>query len=455
MRVRNCRLRGSMFVAALITLALLQASCFPPQNITPERRRADSIRASILRVTDIRIHGASGVASPPILRLPVDNRPGTGIGDDALTLEFEMQCDGIPNVTLELIHCDQNWVPTENVFVQDPTVLRGNDFTVARAPVGVTHYDYMLSTTFPRPGYRPQVQYAGNYIARIVDYYNLHHVLAECRFFAVETRASMGMQIYSDFYESAQTKVLQNGWKIRVDAVPENTLFGGTILGTHLYQSGQWYAPLIADQEHQSEGEEKGAPWVTWSPTILGKTTAVFGNIAGGNEHRLLDLTDVGQYPTTGNVLTTALSDIPRMRFVEYDNNGIPPDRLVALSDADYVEFQFRLDLQGKRTSSDIFVVGTFNNWIPSPEWQLQYDRITGFYMVRGLLRRALHEYQYVAGKWDADHNVLREADATLLEGNPRDASQAYYAFLYYHDNTAGGFDKIVGVAYGLSTNIR
>jgi hypothetical protein len=144
-------------------------------------------------------------------------------------------------------------------------------------------------------------------------------------------------------------------------------------------------------------------------------------------------------------VLTTPLSDIPRSDFTQYDNNGIPPERFVPLSDADYVYFEFRLDLRGAIVKEDIFVVGTFNNWIPTREWQLHYDKASGFYIVRGLIRRAFHEYEYVAGYWDVDTGKLRGADPTLLEGNITNASLPYYAFIYYHDTSVGGYDRIIG----------
>lgn len=430
---------------------LLIAGCFPQSGTRSSRAAGDSTRVSVSRVMGLRIHGAGDPASPPILRLPVDGKPSGGIGSDAITIAFEMQSDALPSITLQLIHCDHNWAPTQNVFIQDPFRLKSSDFEIERAPVGVSHYDYICRLTFPTQLGKPAVTYSGNYLARIVDYYDPNNVLAEGRFFAVEPRCGVAVSAASDFYESTQTSVLQHGLKINVEALPTNDLFGGRINAIHLYPAGQWYSPLEAAEDAEDLGYAKGVPWITWNPSFAGKTTALFANIPAGNEHRLLDLTDVALFPTTGGMLTTPLSDIPRSSFNYLDNNGGTPDRYVPPSDADYVYFEFRLDLEGKSVQEDIFVVGTFNNWIPSPAWMMHHDKTTGFYIARGLIRRAFHEYEYRAGKWDNDNGVLRNADPTLLEGNLSNASLPYYAMVYYYDTSTGAYDRLIGVGVDIS----
>lgn len=439
---------AALAVAAAVSIAL--AACVPPQSGSRRGGRGDSAHTEITRVLNMRIHGSEEVSSPPILRLPVDGKPSNGLGSDALTVEFEMQSEQPPSISLLLVHCDRDWKPTENMFVQDPVKLRGNDFTIERAPIGVSHYDYLCRATFPTPDGRPGVTYGGNYLARIVDYYDNKKVLAESRFFAIEHRSAVTMDITSDFFESAQTKVLQHGLKVRVEVSPSGSLFGGEMLAVELFRSGQWLQPMIADDTTEAS-YATGQPWVTWSSSILGKTAALFANLPAGNEHRLLDLSDIVQYPTTSTVLTTPLSDIPRQNFLSFDNNGTTPDRLIPLGDADYVYFEFKLDLQGRSVREDIFVVGTFNDWLPQREWQMHFDPGTGFYTARGYIRRAFHEYQYVAGHWDDGAGVLRAAESTALEGNLTAANETFYALAYYHATTAGGFDKIVGGGIGFS----
>jgi Domain of unknown function (DUF5103) len=450
MRVRSVPARTCGFVVLAVLLHLL-GGCVPVSGTRGARGGNDSLYVAITRVLDLRIHGAGDPGSPPILRLPVDGKATGGIGSDALTIEFEMQSDVLPNITLQLVHCDRNWVPTENVFIQDPFRLRSNDIEMERSPIGASHYDYICRVTFPRVGSKPEVTFSGNYLARVVDYYDQNKILAEGRFFAVEPRAGVSLSIASDFYESTQTAVLQHGLKIFAEATPNFDLFGGRINAIHLYPAGQWYSPMKASEDFVDSAPPKGAPWITWRPAFAGKSSAEFRNIPAGNEHRLLDLSDIFLFPTTGGLMSTPLSDIPRSSFNYFDNNGIPPKRFVPLSDADYVYFEFRLDLQGQNVKEDIFVVGTFNNWVPTAEWMMHYDKTTGFYIARGLIRRAFHEYEYRAGNWDADNGVLRNAEATLLEGNLSNSSLPYYAMTYYYDTSNGVFDRLIGIGVDIS----
>jgi hypothetical protein len=212
--------------------------------------------------------------------------------------------------------------------------------------------------------------------------------------------------------------------------------------------------PMIATPDNARQNSAPGEVWTDWSGYLGTRAVAEFKNLPAGNEHRLLDLTDISLYPVTGGIITTPLSDLPRQGFSEYDNNGVAVARFVPLSDAEYVYFEFRLDLRGTEVKQDIAVIGTFNNWTPSREWRMFYDPQTGFYVARGLIKRALHEYEYVSGTWDEDAGVVRNAEPTLLEGNTRLATQLFYGFVYYHEQSAGGYDRVIGVGAGATARI-
>ena len=77
--------------------------------------------------------------------------------------------------------------------------------------------------------------------------------------------------------------------------------------------------------------------------------------------------------------------------------------------------------------------------------YNMHFDTVTGHYIARGFIKRAVHEYQYVAGEFDEDSGMLRGADPSLIEGNVNFNSEPYFVFVYYHDNASGGFDRIVG----------
>jgi hypothetical protein len=437
-------------------LALNHAGCISLQRSSSGSAANDSTdtHEKITRVRWVRIHGAENEAAPPIMRLP-GSKGANGIGSTALTLTCDLVSEGIPNLVLTLVHCDHNWQPTASIFVQDVMHLRTADLDISRSPMGVRQYDYTVSATFPRADASLRIQYSGNYLARLVDYYDNARVLAEARFFVVDSKAAVDVAIYSDLYQSAQTEVIQRGLKVQVGAETATDLFSSQVNAIALYHSGEWMRPMLATAENFMAENKPGEAWARWSSYVGGRALAEFGNLPSGNEHRLLDLTDLGLFPPTNGIVTTPLSDLPRREFYQYDNNGVAITRLIPSQDQDYVTFEFRLNLGGSEVKQDICVVGTFNNWTPSAEWRMSFDRRSGLYIVRGLIRRALHEYEYVSGDWDEDAQTLRHADASLIEGNSTMTSDPYYAFVYYRDPTAGGYDRIIGGGIGWSGSVR
>ena len=436
----------SPFGVVALALLLCVGSCTPVMNRLREAGAGDSTGGSveIERALWTRIHGAGSEQAPPIYRVPIEGKRAN-IGSDAITLRFDMQTASVPNLVLQVIHCDRNWNPTDNIFIQDPMRLQSTDFTIERSPLATSRFDYTVSITFPSALSNLKIEYSGNYLARVIDYFNEEQVIAEARFFAVEPSAEVAVESFSDFYESTQSDVVQHGVKAVVEAVPDQKLFTTQVRAIHLYQNGFWRYPMIADQYSRMAEQLPGEIWPTWSSFFAGRTIAEFRNIPAGNEHRVLDLTDLVTYPTTGAIITTPLSDLPRNGFHYYDNNGVALDRIIPVVDNDYVYFQFRLGLDGQRVREDICVVGTFNDWTPTREWRMYYDEQTGSYSARGWIKRAVHEYEYVAGTWDEDKGTLLHADATLLEGNVRDARLPLYAFVYYSEPSSGGYDRLIG----------
>lgn len=411
------------------------------------RDRSDANYEATVR--GARIYGAENRSAPPFLRVnpPGIGSSGGGFGAAALTVECDLIADAPPSLALVLVHCDRNWKPTQSVFIQDRSRLRANDFLVERAAIGVLNYDYSARITFPSESNLIEIRHSGNYIAQVVDYYNENKVLAELRFFAVEATAGVRLDVISDFYESAWTSKLQEGLVARAEVTPGNTIFTTQFTGVHLYEQGKWLHPLIADDDSRRRAPEKGTYRSTWSSYFGGKVVAEFFNIPAGNERRILDLSDVLDYPPSDGVLTTRLSDQPRFAtFSEQDNDGLTVYNYVSPEDDDYVYFEFRLDLEGREVKDEMAVVGTFNDWTPTWDWRLVFDPASKLYVARGWIRRAMHEYEYVTGKWNIDKGVLEKAEATLIEGNNVYATQTWYALAYYHDETSLSYDRIVGV---------
>ena len=88
-----------------------------------------------------------------------------------------------------------------------------------------------------------------------------------------------------------------------------------------------------------------------------------------------------------------------------------------------------------------IYLVGAFNNWKISPDYQLTNNY--GLYSITIPLKRGIYDYQYVIA--DYNNDVLNKSDWVTLEGNNWDAKNIYNIFLYYNDPNYGGYDRIIG----------
>lgn len=433
----------------VLLCGILYVGCVTSKTSGEEERAPTSEESQDITVRWAWIHGDEGRSTPPFLRVatPGGTSGGEGFGYQALTLELDLVADLPPNLSLILVHCDHDWNPTRSVFIQDRSRLRTNDFIVDPAPFTARNYDYKASITFPASSNSVNILHSGNYIARVVDYYNEDHVIAELPFFAVESVAGVSLQMQSDFFESAWTDKAQDGLVARVEIIPGLSLFSSNFQGIDLIEQGKWDQPMVANEQSARKSAKEGEYRSSWSPWYGGKVLAEFYNIPSGNEHRILDLTDMVSFPAIDGPVSTRVSDEPRFAtFAEHDNDGLPRFDYVQSTDDDYVYFEFNLDIQGEKVYDDMAVVGTFNNWTPTWDWRLTYDPSTRRYLARGWMKRAVQEYEYVSGKWNVDEGILEMPEATLIEGNSVYATQTWFALAYYRDQTSLAYDRIVGV---------
>lgn len=447
-------LRALCSAALCLMLSGLLGSCVPRNRTTTTGGADAPDRRYDASVVWAWIHGSETMSTPPIIRVKSPDGTGSagGFGSNSLTINCDIVADAQPSLALVLIHCDRDWKPTQSVFIQEQNRLTASDFVVEYAPIGVQNYDYSASITFPSTSNTIDIRHSGNYLARVVDLFDQKKVLAELRFFAVESSAGVSVRSYSDFFTSAWTEKVQDGLKVRVEVVPGFQLFSTQVTGVTLYEQGKWLKPMVADDDSKRRSVERGEYRATWSPFYGGKIVAEFWNLPAGNEYRLLDLSDLVDYPSIGGVQTTRLSDQPRFgSFSEQDNNGLLEFPYVPPQDDDLVYFEFRLDLDGEEVYDDMAVVGAFNDWIPTWEWRLVYNPETGLYTARGWLKRALHQYEYVSGRWNVDNGRLEQAEGTLIEGNNVYTSKTFYALAYYRDQTALSYDRIIGVGSTLT----
>lgn len=113
---------------------------------------------------------------------------------------------------------------------------------------------------------------------------------------------------------------------------------------------------------------------------------------------------------------------------------------------AEYTNVIFALETP--RIEENVFIVGGFNNYIPTEEHQMFYDEERQSYFGKILLKQGYYDYLFAVQKEDG-------LDLTTLEGSWHE-TENNYTILVYYSSYFDGYDQLIGVTSNdLSGNNR
>ncbi len=401
-------------------------------------------RASDVALRMIRAYGGTHEELPPVVIL---NAEKTGdLGSSSVTVEFDVSSSAIPNIYARIIHCTADWTPDEGSFLTDVN-NRTTIIDWKLAPERSTYAKYR--GVFSLPNQQTAIRFSGNWLVRIHDI-ETDSLLGETRFFAVDTRATIRMNFMSDFYEP---RYRVSGTAFTIETLVQDVTARLLTTNLHtvvLYRNHRWFDPFIASERLRS----------VRNPGVIGAD--VLGMVQGGkifrlsripaqNEYRVLDLTNPGRFPSTGQPIPIGLSDIRRNGlFMERADDGAMTSRSVSASNDEFIPIEFLLDpTPGRASQDDIFVSGSFNNWRPDRNWMMYFDEEKRLYRLRQWIRRGRHNYLYAGGHLSADSDEALGITYEEFEGNTAMANNTFIAFAYYRELDYGGYDGIVAVGAG------
>lgn len=392
----------------------------------------------------IRAYGGTNEALPPVVILNAEK--SGDVGSEAVTIEFDISAPSIPNVYVRIVHCNADWTPDDNGFLSDvnnrSTLI---DWKILPERSKYSRYRGQLSL----PNVQTTIRFSGNWRAMIYDLDN-DSLIGETRFFAVDTRATVRMNFMTDFYQP-RYRVSSTAFTIETMVQDQTARLLSTNLHTvALYRNNRWYDPFIASERLRSVA----------NPGVVGAD--ILGMVQGGkifrlsripaqNEYRVLDITNPGQFPSTGQPIPIGLSDIRRNgMFVMRADDGAMLARGIPDVNDEFIPVEFLLDpTPGAASDEDIFVSGSFNNWRPNRDWMMYFDEQLRLYRLRQWIRRGRHNYLYANGRLSADSFDAIDVHYEEFEGNTASANNTFIAFAYYRELDYGGYDGIVAVGAG------
>lgn len=116
--------------------------------------------------------------------------------------------------------------------------------------------------------------------------------------------------------------------------------------------------------------------------------------------------------------------------------------------EADYIWMHFRLKNYDVIENAEIHLYGGFNNFELDKSTLLTYNENTGYYEGARLFKQGYYNYKYVVLNDDGS------IDDGFISGN-FDETENIYTILVYYRTPGARYDRLIGVGYTNSENIR
>ena len=411
-----------------------------------------ALMCSVANAQEFVVRGLSVYGLDNEQNVPVIVRDSSGRADARthyITIQFDVRGKEPPALRVRFLHCNRDWVPDNNLFVQDETHNTSFILDYRTSPNGVEYYSYRYTNRFPDEDDIVRFNYSGNWIFRLLGKEE-ESVFGEGRFFVVDDVSKAVVTVTND-YRTDVDSPLNQIHKVQVDVRLPNEIDGYFYTTVDVYQNRRFFNPYRIDVNDRD-------PYTKVEGFNLGYRLFTALNIQPGNEYRTLNFSNTTQYPHRALVRLVGGVDQPRFYWrTGPDRNGTASLNGFTGLASDYLNVLFRLDLSSLDVrnvlsgGAGVYVVSQFNQWNPTAEDRLEYDDVERCYVVKKLLRRGIYDYQYIQGVWDDAAATPVQQDWVALEGNDWRTTNTYYAMVYYDDPRFGGFDRIVGFGTGKS----
>jgi hypothetical protein len=375
-------------------------------------------------------------------------------GESFVTIELDVDADMPPTLFVKFVHCTIDWREDDNIFLSDIIANRTTNIDWTSSPTMSSYYSWRGRVSVPND--QVKFNFPGNWKAKFYEFYKDTTVFAECRIFVVNPKIGCDVAIYSDFY-SPEYNVSNSSFSIEARTTPDLELFDNRLETTVLYLNNRWSQPIYISENDDYLNYNKIYRYkykvMTTGFASAGKIFRIDG-LPAENKYRFLNLSNLVEFPMIKAPSRLPFSDERRDgNFSDEDDDGAMITSYISSSSDDYVNLEFVLDPEGRITGNDLFVVGSFNNWTPSPEWQMYYDEEMREYRVRHWVRRARHDYLYATGTYNAETKKVEKLSFDEFEGNTSMSAHTFIALVYYHEFEYGGYDALIAVgasnAYG------
>lgn len=375
----------------------------------------------------LRVFPASNELSFPVINMQAP----TG---ELITIEFDIDAAYEPNLSIVFKFCNSNWQPYDNAFLSNPGYNTQHNLWFERLPLKVRGASYHYSGKFPNDFVT--FPFPGKWKFYIVDSQNSRHVYGEGKFYVVEQQVKINAAVSREreIYSSNEAASLGRTISINTSFILPDSLVQSNLKMIEIIENRKLEYPIQITRNDNSTKK-----YYEWNGS--NRFNFVARELKPGNEYRQTDIRDANKFiPPNVNAQFDGIETSNFFRKQKRDWNGASLISNYRNENSEYLNVNFRIR-PPEEITSPVFLVGSFNNWIVSPEYEMFDDK--GLLNLSVELKRGVYEYQYVTG--DFSNGSIENIDWYILEGNFWETENEYNIFLYYESTEKGGYDKIIG----------
>ena len=383
------------------------------------------VNAQEIQIKSLEIYTTDNRLALPVVTL-----------NNKLVIEFDVQSDFEPSLSIVFRFCDKGWTPTKNIFLLNQNRNRLVLFNFERLPVTVEDASYHFKGTFPDKDEFIELPFSGKWQFYITDPHDTSLVYANEKFFVVDNKVSLNSSLKNDQLEDKTywPVELAKVFNITTNFFLPEEFYPGYVDRIEIIQNRIVYQPIVIERNVNTL--ERQFKWDAHR-----KFTYIARDISAGSEYRQVDIRDYNYF--IAKDVKAQRDGLEYSRFFlnaspDLDGNKIYMDHKDPYATYLNVTFSIRPpdDVYG-----DILIVGAFNDWELSGEFKMQNE--DGVYSITLPLKRGVYDYQYVVA--DKSNGEIENEDWLVLEGNSWENQKVYDIFLYYNEQELGGYERIIG----------
>ncbi len=353
--------------------------------------------------------------------------------DPGLTIQFDLMEENSSFLNARYIHCNADWTPSNLPDLQFLRVY--NEFSI-------NDYQYSENTIIPYVSYStrlPSPQVSGNYLLVIYRENNREDIILSRRFIVYDQKSLISARVLrSNIVAQRNThQQIDFSVKYQLETTP-NPLQDFEVI---ILQNHNWKTKIEGLQPSQIRQDQKLLAYNLFT----GENT-----FAGLNEFRFFDLRSIDYrgmnvaYMQKEPELINAFLGLDKSREglaysqLNRDLNGgyylVNTDPTDSQLQSEYVNVHFNLEYP--EIESEIYVLGSWNNWEMREKNKLYYNYGNESYQGSVLLKQGYYDYIY----WAKGSNI----PPYQIEGSHFETENKY-EILFYYRNPFNNYDELIG----------